>query len=260
MIKVEKNFLNIPSVLQKENREEAFDNNVSLSRYADSKNRYKVGSVQSRLNKIYYLKCAYCEQKLLDAPKHIEHYRPKNIYYWLAYSWDNLLLSCGGCNSSKSDSFKTQNQIVSYDNESFKDIHNLSSSYDTIEKPFIINPEKDDILELIQYRKNGEVFSENERVKYTIQSACKLNREELVQKRLPILIDFINKINKHYEQFSIKGDITRFYPDVETFMIKVSKKSEFYSFRYYIFHNLDLFFENENIQKLLKIAVSKVGR
>ena len=86
MIKVEKDFSNIPSILKKENREEAFNNNISSRSYCDSKNRYKVGSVQKRLNKIYNLKCAYCEQKLLDAPKHVEHYRPKNIYYWLAYS------------------------------------------------------------------------------------------------------------------------------------------------------------------------------
>jgi len=258
MIKVEKDFSNIPSVLKKENRREVFNNNISLGSYSDSKNRYKVGSVQTKLNEIYNLKCAYCEQKLLDAPKHIEHYRPKNIYYWLAYSWDNLLLSCGSCNSMKSDNFEIKNQVVVYNDESFESIHGLSNDYDETEIPLIINPEKDDILEFIEYRKNGEVFSKDERVAHTIENACKLNREELMQKRLPILSDFTNRINKHYELFKIHRDITRFYPDVENFMQKVSKESEFYSFRYYIIHNLDVFFENENIQKLLKISLSKL--
>ncbi len=258
MIKVEKDFSDIPSILKKENREEAFNNNVSSRGYCESKNWYKVGSVQKRLNEIYNLKCAYCEQKLLDAPKHIEHYRPKNVYYWLAYSWDNLLLSCGSCNSSKSDDFEIKNSVVVYDNESFENIHQLGDSYDVVEKPLIINPEKDDVLGLIEYRVNAEVFSADERVNHTIENACKLNREELIQKRLPILTDFINQINKHYELFDKNGDITRFYPDVQIFIEKVSKENEFYSFRYYIINNLNLFFENENIQRLLTITLAKI--
>jgi uncharacterized protein (TIGR02646 family) len=258
MIKVEKDFSNIPTILKSDNRKEAFDENISLGCYSDSKNRYKARSVQKKLNEIYNLKCAYCEQKLLDAPKHIEHYRPKNTYYWLAYSWDNLLLSCGSCNSTKSDNFKIKNDRVVYGNENFEDIHELGDSYDRSEVPLIINPEKDDVLELIEYTKNGIVFSNNERVNHTIKNACKLNRDELVQKRLPILTDFINQINKHYELFKKHGDITRFYPDIESFRNKVSKEYEFYSFRYYIIKNLELFFENENIQKLLQISLSKI--
>ncbi len=44
-------------------------------------------------------KCAYCE-----APTHevafgdVEHYRPKSVYWWLAYSYDNYLASCQLCN------------------------------------------------------------------------------------------------------------------------------------------------------------------
>ena len=258
MIKVEKDFTNIPSILKKENRKEAFNKNISSSAYLDTENRYKVRSVQTRLNEIYHLKCAYCEQKLWDAPKHMEHYRPKNIYYWLAYSWDNLLLSCGSCNSSKGTRFKIENAIVTYNNENFESIHNLGDDYDEREKPYIINPEKEDILEFIKYDIQGKVSSKNLRVSHTIEEACKLNRDELVQKRLPILIDFMNQINKHYEQFSKKGDITRFEPDVESFMKKVSKENEFYSFRYYIINNLKLFFKNENIQKLLIITLAKI--
>ncbi|MCP4052307.1 MAG: hypothetical protein GY739_04415 [Mesoflavibacter sp.] len=56
-------------------------------------------------------KCCYCE-KVID-PGELEHYRPKKAwsqakgssltrpgYYWLAYRWNNLLLSCGECNDS----------------------------------------------------------------------------------------------------------------------------------------------------------------
>jgi uncharacterized protein (TIGR02646 family) len=258
MIKVEKDFLNIPAILKKENRREAFDENIASHGYVDAKNRYKAKSVQKRLNQIYNLKCAYCEQKLLDAPKHIEHYRPKNKYYWLAYSWDNLLLSCGSCNSVKSDNFEIKNSPVNYDDESFEDIHNLGDTYDETEKPFIINLEKEDVLALIRYKRDATIFSDDIRVQFTIEKACKLNREELLQKRLPILTDFINVINEHYELFSKHGDITRFSPSVKNFLQKVSKESEFYSFRYFIVHNIDVFFENENMQKIVKALIVKV--
>ncbi len=258
MIKVAKNFSNIPSILKRTNRKEAFDTNIASRCYSDSKNRYKVKSVQKRLNEIYHCKCAYCEQKLLDAPKHIEHYRPKNIYYWLAYSWDNLLLSCGSCNSSKSDNFEIEMSRVHYSGESFDTIHQLGNSYDALEKPLVINPEKEDVLLLIEYNKEAKIFSDDNRVSYTIDSACHLNRTELLQKRIVLLNDFVNQINKHYKLFKEKGDITRFYPDIQSFFEKVSVENEFYSFRYYIIHNLDLFFDNKNIQKILQALILKV--
>ncbi|MFX1554713.1 MAG: hypothetical protein ACFFBV_12360, partial [Promethearchaeota archaeon] len=67
-------------------------------------------------------KCAYCETQIVsDQYGDMEHYRPKNAvtdengeeikkegengqtithpgYYWLAYDWQNLLLTCEMCN------------------------------------------------------------------------------------------------------------------------------------------------------------------
>lgn len=63
-------------------------------------------------------KCCYCEKKLHNGV--LEHYRPKKGYqqekgdpiqrpgyYWLAYRWRNLLLSCSECNetSTKGNKF-----------------------------------------------------------------------------------------------------------------------------------------------------------
>ncbi|MCX4246101.1 HNH endonuclease family protein [Paraliomyxa miuraensis] len=46
-------------------------------------------------------KCAYCEART-DTVAHgdIEHFRPKTIYWWLAYCWDNWLFACQICNES----------------------------------------------------------------------------------------------------------------------------------------------------------------
>ena len=52
-------------------------------------------------------KCAYCEAPtMVVAHGDVEHFRPKSVYWWLAYCYDNYLLSCQICNQMfKGDSF-----------------------------------------------------------------------------------------------------------------------------------------------------------
>jgi uncharacterized protein (TIGR02646 family) len=258
MIKVVKNLDNVPTILKKANREEAFNSNVSKKGYVDSKNLYKVGSVQKVLNDLYHLKCAYCERKLLDAPKHIEHYRTKDIYYWLAYSWDNLLLCCGSCNSSKGKRFEIKHTQIEYSNELFKNIHNLNIDYDKKEEPKIINPEKDDVLELIVFNIDAQIDSADTRVYHTIHNACKLNREELVKLRLEIINDFRNSLDEHFNLFLGYGDITRFLPDIKLFQEKCKVQNEFYAFRYFILNHIELFIvDNLPLQIIVKNLIEK---
>ena len=52
-------------------------------------------------------KCAYCESPT-DTVAHgdVEHFRPKSVYWWLAYCYDNYLYSCQICNEVfKGDEF-----------------------------------------------------------------------------------------------------------------------------------------------------------
>lgn len=252
MIKVEKDFEDIPKILTQVSRKEAFIANISSASYCDDKNRYKVGSVQKRLNKVYHLKCAYCEQKLLDAPRHIEHYRPKDTYYWLAYSWDNLLLCCGACNSAKGKRFAKENNQVIYINESFESIHFLGKLYDEIEKPKIINPEKENVLDLIFFDREGIMYSRDTRVHHTIEEACKLNRNELVELRIEIITDFINVMNEHYLFFQKAKDLTRFIPDINNFIEKCKIENEFYAFRYFIIKNIEIYVLDRVLQTLIK--------
>lgn len=53
-------------------------------------------------------KCAYCETSMAAvAFGDVEHYRPKSIYWWLAYVYDNYLASCAICNQRfKSNKFE----------------------------------------------------------------------------------------------------------------------------------------------------------
>lgn len=74
---------------------------------------YSEKEVKDVLLEIQNGKCCYCETKFGDSDNlEVEHFRPKGGvrqsseqkeddspgYYWLAYCWENLLLSCRPCN------------------------------------------------------------------------------------------------------------------------------------------------------------------
>jgi len=66
---------------------------------------WKAGKNRLRLDAVG--KCAYCESPT-DVVAHgdVEHFRPKSIYWWLAYCLDNHLFACQICNQTyKGDSF-----------------------------------------------------------------------------------------------------------------------------------------------------------
>ncbi len=69
-------------------------------------------AVQPELYKRQFYKCCYCEFKEQQKYNDVEHYRPKaeadrkpgssagHGYWWLAWTWQNLLFSCPTCNRS----------------------------------------------------------------------------------------------------------------------------------------------------------------
>ena len=248
MIKVNKNFDDVPEILKNSNRKEAFEKNIDDEDFNYGKTLYKADVVQERLKTIYNFKCAYCEKDIRDEDKHIEHYRPKNIYYWLAYSWDNLLLSCGQCNRHKWNNFETKKTKVTYTDEEFEDIHNLGKNYDELEEPMIINPEKDDILEDIQFDKNAFIDSENERVKHTIFEACDLNRNMLIENRVKIF----NQLNRSIRTNLGKKSKSGIESAIENFIEDCKVENEYYAFRYFIINNIEIFFPKIPLQKIIK--------
>ncbi|WP_321860165.1 hypothetical protein [Burkholderia cenocepacia] len=74
--------------------------------------------VADALWRAQHYKCCYCETKTKSSYNDVEHYRPKasadrnpgstsrHGYWWLAFTWSNLLFSCASCNrSAKNDRF-----------------------------------------------------------------------------------------------------------------------------------------------------------
>ena len=69
---------------------------------------YAADDVRVALEELFYGKCAYCESRpSASSDWNVEHFRPKagvrenrdhSGYYWLAYEWNNLYMSCQHCN------------------------------------------------------------------------------------------------------------------------------------------------------------------
>jgi len=68
--------------------------------------------VQEPLWRAQYSKCCYCEMREQMKRNDVEHFRPKGRadrapgraerhgYWWLAWTWENLLFSCRNCNQA----------------------------------------------------------------------------------------------------------------------------------------------------------------
>lgn len=81
---------------------------------SDDIDGYKV--VAQDLWSSQHFKCCYCETKIQIGFNDVEHYRPKGKanrnpgsslvhgYWWLAFTWANLLFACPGCNRSGKNS------------------------------------------------------------------------------------------------------------------------------------------------------------
>lgn len=257
MIKVQKDLSAIPASLKTdaesvaispaktthERRMQVINDNAypptSKSRNYD--NRYKTDDIKTALNGIYHGKCAFCETK--SESMHVEHFRPKRGgYYWLAYSWDNLLLSCPTCNTNKGDEFPlaeggVKTHFVTTD-DNIRDINVLSSGYDQSELPLLVNPETatNEELGALVFTKDGKISSNNPRMAQTI-TQCKLHRAALCQRRKDVWDDLCREIRclalchgQHKEAFadSIKGLIWSFKQKAD------EMDSEFLAFRKYV--------------------------
>jgi hypothetical protein len=58
-------------------------------------------TAKTQLKKESNGKCVYCEANaMVVAHGDVEHFRPKSIYWWMAYTYDNYLYACQICNQT----------------------------------------------------------------------------------------------------------------------------------------------------------------
>lgn len=153
--------------------------------YADS-------TVKDRLKSDQHNKCSYCERYLNGDFGDVEHFRPKKAYqqsfgsainrpgyYWLAYNWDNLLLSCSECNRS----FKKN--LFPLEDEHKRDIPHRNV---TREVSSLINPTSEDPGLFVSFEEHiikARVIdgTESSRGKATIDILKLNDRADLVESR-----------------------------------------------------------------------------
>lgn len=104
------------------------------------------------------MRCCYCEMQVQCDYCDVEHFRPKASadrlngmcdpgYWWLAWTWENLLFSCPNCNrSAKNDAFPLEAGSVPLIPEEQPLLK---------EMPTLIDPSVEDPVDLIQFVFNG---------------------------------------------------------------------------------------------------------
>ena len=149
---------------------------------------YNDAAVKARLVANQREKCCFCEAKLLHVGYgDVEHYRPKNGfrqgpadalekpgYYWLAYTWDNLLFSCKRCNTGhKRNYFPLANHPAG----------RAYSHHDLVvrEQPLLLHPTREDPAAHIWFRRAVAV-GKTPRGRATV-ALCGLNRKQLLERR-----------------------------------------------------------------------------
>lgn len=149
---------------------------------------YNAPAVKAQLIAAQHEKCCYCEANLLHVGYgDVEHYRPKNGfrqarggklekpgYYWLAYTWRNLLFSCKRCNGGhKRNYFPLANYATGRARSHHDDVRQ--------EQPLLLHPVTDDPAAHISFQQAVAV-AKTLRGQATID-LCGLNRKFTLERR-----------------------------------------------------------------------------
>lgn len=184
---------------------------VLIASFNHNPSTVRVGSFYTKfkeaLEKTHHNNCAYCETDIHNQSGDVEHYRPKGRvtnddgsvlsrnhagqgevkhpgYFWQAYNWDNLLLSCSDCNRRRShavDGGRQQFGKVDRFEISGKRAWTPNDSLDE-EKPLLIHPAHDDPEEHLEL--DGNCFvGKDKRGRYTIRLLGLNERGDLVRRR-----------------------------------------------------------------------------
>ena len=196
-----------PDVLQRRGEEE---NRANCESYDNHSCEYRSGSIKFEFNKKIYAhdsvkralekaqhcKCCYCESKYKATSwGAVEHFRPKGAvqqereergrarkypgYYWLAYRWENLLVTCESCNTSKGAIFPLSDPKA-----------RARSHHDELdaEHPLLVDPASEDPREHIRFRGSASEPISKEGVEtIRVLGLNKSNLEEKRREKLDIL-------------------------------------------------------------------------
>ena len=175
------------------------------------RNYYSAREVKDVLVAMHCSKCCYCEKRHTTcAYLHVEHFRPKSGfrqarkqtkdelpgYYWLAYRWENLLLSCYDCNSRHKRTFFPLSNPKKRARSHHIDIAE--------EHPVLVNPSEEGPRSHIRF--DEDLPTGTSRRGCATIARLGLRRENLREDRLKLL----GQIKQYHEIVKLSAE----YPDV----------------------------------------------
>ncbi len=200
---------------------------------------YRDPGVKTALEELFHGKCAYCESRPMGTSSwDVEHYRPKGKvteradhpgYYWLAYTWTNLYLSCTLCNRRRRDPPCWDDDSVlpaagkgsSFPLENEHDRAMFPESDLNREQPLLLDPcaADDDPEEHFTYDARGRVCprdNNDQRARATI-ALLHLNRRRLQRERERIYLQVMRvmAIKEMFEgqDVGVEGEFEDFVAD-----------------------------------------------
>lgn len=160
--------------------------------------------VKEALWEMHCGKCCYCERKRdMKRDSDVEHFRPKSAvagedhpgYWWLAYEWDNHLLSCKTCNQT----YKQCHFPLMAGSPRAQGPNDAHSS----ENAVLINPAKEDPERSIGFEWSNAVFvkavglDDDLRGHRTVK-LLGLNEGTLPEQRAEIMDELINIVQMYF--------------------------------------------------------------
>ncbi|ULO04733.1 TIGR02646 family protein [Paenibacillus sp. 19GGS1-52] len=152
----------------------------------------RMPEIRSELKWLFKNKCAFCESSFSEL--YVAHFRPKSLYEWLAFEWENLVLCCRDCNKAQGGSFP----VNGIRGEVLCSIEKLRK----IEDYLLIDPCYDLPEKHISFNYIGEILSLTDKGEETIRT-FELNRPSLVRGRKMRINEVENIITRLRENFEI---------------------------------------------------------
>lgn len=145
--------------------------------------------VRAALRELFYGKCAFCESPVAPKEGRVAHFRPlertvaadgsvlESHYWWLAYEWENLHLSCPACLMMKGSRFPIGGPRATRE---------AGSGELAAEMPLLLDPCRDRPEAFLIFQEDGTVSSDRDEGRTTI-ATFGLNRRALVVDRMAAL-------------------------------------------------------------------------
>lgn len=183
MRRVHKDFTNPPAALTSCSVHHMPSLLIHGSSHKFNKNCYHHAIVKD-LRALYHEKCAYCESEINSGTndEYVDHYRPKSVYFWLAYEWSNLLYICQKCNRYKSNHFPIGGPMVAVPPYPFCVLSDTLMTED----PLLLHPEVDNPEIHLTFDRDGNILPKSEKGQKTIE-ICRLNRDKLKENRKAVI-------------------------------------------------------------------------